>query len=83
MLLTPYPSRLHRIHWITIDQSQSPCIYDFNCAEQLLDNTLLYHSTVTLFAKLRGLSTSVPRAHAVWYASNCSGTTCSSGESSP
>jgi len=24
------------------------------------------HSTVTLFARLRGLSTSVPRAHAVW-----------------
>lgn len=24
------------------------------------------HSTVTLFARLRGLSTSVPRAQAVW-----------------
>lgn len=33
------------------------------------------HSTVTLFARLRGLSTSVPRAQAVWYASSCSGTT--------
>ena len=41
------------------------------------------HSTVTLFAKFRGLSTSVPRAQAVWYASNCSGTTCSMGLSAP
>ena len=28
-------------------------------------------STVTLIAKLRGLSTAVPPAKAVWYASNC------------
>ena len=41
------------------------------------------HSTVTLLARLRGLSTSVPRAQAVWYASNCSGTTCKSGLSAP
>ncbi|PYE77915.1 hypothetical protein DFQ15_11159 [Xylophilus ampelinus] len=41
------------------------------------------HSTVTLLARLRGLSTSVPRAQAVWYASSCSGTTCSSGLSAP
>jgi hypothetical protein len=41
------------------------------------------HSTVTLFARFRGLSTSVPRAQAVWYASSCSGTTCSSGLSVP
>lgn len=41
------------------------------------------HSTVTLLARLRGLSTSVPLAQAVWYASNCSGTTCSSGDSGP
>ncbi len=41
------------------------------------------HSTVTLFARLRGLSTSVPRAQAVWYASSCSGTTCSIGLSAP
>ena len=41
------------------------------------------HSTVTLFAKFLGLSTSVPRAQAVWYASSCSGTTCSSGERAP
>ena len=41
------------------------------------------HSTVTLFARLRGLSTSVPRAHAVWYASSCSGTTCSNGLKGP
>src|SRR2546427_7126152 len=31
------------------------------------------YSTVTLLARLRGLSTSVPRASAVWYASNCTG----------
>ena len=41
------------------------------------------YSTVTLFARLRGLSTSVPRAHAVWYASSCSGTTCRIGDSTP
>ena len=41
------------------------------------------HSTVTLFAKFRGLSTSVPRATAVWYESNCSGTTCRMGLSAP
>jgi restriction system protein len=41
------------------------------------------HSTVTDFARFRGLSTSVPRAHAVWYASSCSGTTCRIGESVP
>ena len=41
------------------------------------------YSTVTDLAKLRGLSTSVPRAQAVWYASSCSGTTCSSGLSAP
>lgn len=33
------------------------------------------YSVVTDFARLRGLSTSVPRAKAVWYANNCSGTT--------
>src|SRR4051812_38567169 len=41
------------------------------------------HSTVTLLARFLGLSTSVPRAMAVWYASSCSGTTCSSGLSGP
>ena len=41
------------------------------------------YSTVTLFARLRGLSTSVPRATAVWYASSCSGTTCRIGLSAP
>ena len=43
----------------------------------------LDHSTVTLLARLRGLSTSVPRAHAVWYASSCNGTTCSNGLRAP
>ncbi len=38
------------------------------------------YSTVTLLARLRGLSTSRPRCTAVWYASNCSGMTVSSGE---
>ncbi len=41
------------------------------------------YSVVTDFAKLRGLSTSVPRARAVWYANNCSGTTWSTGDRSP
>ena len=44
---------------------------------------ITHYSTVTDFAKLRGLSTSVPRAQAVWYASNCSGTTCRMGLSAP
>lgn len=42
-----------------------------------------HHSTVTLFARFLGLSTSVPLASAVWYASSCSGTTCRMGESAP
>lgn len=41
------------------------------------------HSTVTDFARFLGLSTSVPRAHAAWYASSCSGTTCRIGDSRP
>lgn len=41
------------------------------------------YSTVTLLARLRGLSTSVPRATAVWYASSCSGTACRMGLSAP
>ncbi len=38
-----------------------------------------FHSTVTLFAKFRGLSTSCPRSTAAWQASSCSGTTVSKG----
>ena len=41
------------------------------------------YSTVTLLARLRGLSTSVPRTSAAWYARSCSGTTCRMGESAP
>jgi hypothetical protein len=41
------------------------------------------HSTVTDLARFLGLSTSVPRAQAVWYASSCSGTTCRMGLSVP
>ena len=41
------------------------------------------HSTVTDLARLRGLSTSLPRASAVWYASSCSGTTCRIGDRRP
>ena len=41
------------------------------------------HSTVTLLARFLGLSTSVPRATAVWYASSCSGTTWSKGLNGP
>ena len=37
------------------------------------------HSTVTLLARLRGLSISQPRRRATWYASNWSGTTARSG----
>ena len=33
------------------------------------------YSTVTLLARFLGLSTSVPLAQAVWWASSCSGTT--------
>ncbi len=34
----------------------------------------LAYSTVTLFARFRGWSTSVPFATATWYASSCTGT---------
>src|SRR5262249_54078784 len=37
------------------------------------------HSTVTLLARLRGLSISQPRRRATWEASNLSGTTARSG----
>src|SRR5579884_2095959 len=37
------------------------------------------HSTVTLLARLRGLSTSQSLSSATWYASSCSGTTATSG----
>lgn len=43
----------------------------------------LAYSTVTDFAKFLGLSTSVPRASAVWYASSCSAATCRIGDSRP
>ena len=43
--------------------------------EQLLLTNRCGYSTVTLLAKFRGLSTSVPRTQAVWWASSCSGTT--------
>src|SRR5688500_18141539 len=41
------------------------------------------YSTVTDLARLRGLSTSVPRASAAWYASNCTGIACTIGDSTP
>ena len=48
-------------------------VYNFNCVFTTLitQNTCALprpppHSTVTLLARLRGLSTSVPRAQAVW-----------------
>ena len=41
------------------------------------------YSTVTDFAKFLGLSTSVPRASAEWYASSCNDTTCRIGDSKP
>src|SRR5690606_34135888 len=49
-----------------------------NARTKALKNPLSYfdilsHSTVTLFAKLRGLSTSVPRSLAAWYAKSCIG----------
>lgn len=37
------------------------------------------HSTVTLLARFRGLSTSQPRKRAIWYANSCSGTTATIG----
>jgi hypothetical protein len=40
-------------------------VSDFIGTEQMRNKALPPHSTVTLFAKFRGLSTSVPRAHAV------------------
>ena len=42
----------------------------------------LSHSTVTDFARLRGWSTSWPRAAAISHASTCSGTVVTSGASS-
>ncbi len=41
------------------------------------------HSTVTDFARFLGLSTSVPRSTAVWYARSCSGIVCTTGDNSP
>src|SRR6478735_7477923 len=38
------------------------------------------YSTVTDFARFLGLSTSVPRMTAVWYASSCSGITWTTGD---
>src|SRR5450631_353780 len=40
------------------------------------------YSTVTVLARLRGWSTSLPSMSAIWYASNCSGMTLTMGESS-
>ena len=40
------------------------------------------YSTVTLFARLRGWSTSQPRSLAMWYASSWSGTLTTTGDSS-
>lgn len=40
-------------------------VYDFIEPDQPVDALSPDHSTVTLFARFRGLSTSVPRAHAV------------------
>src|SRR6185503_8535668 len=40
------------------------------------------HSTVTAFARLRGLSTSLPSVTAIWYARSWSGTTVTMGETS-
>ena len=37
------------------------------------EKTVPTYSTVTLFAKLRGWSTSVPLITAMWYANNCTG----------
>jgi hypothetical protein len=37
------------------------------------------YSTVTLFARFRGWSTSVPFNIATWYASSCSGTVYTAG----
>ena len=36
-----------------------------------IDKAALPYSTVTLLARFRGLSTSQPRATAMWYASSC------------
>src|SRR4029077_8130166 len=42
-----------------------------------------FHSTVTDLARLRGLSTSLPRSNAAWCASSCSGTVCRIGDRRP
>jgi hypothetical protein len=55
----------------------------FDGWKQAVTRMRLAHSTVTLFARLRGLSTSVPFTSAAWYASSCSGMTCSTGDSMP
>jgi len=56
---------------------------DFISSFQNLKDEPRRYSTVTLLARLRGLSTSVPRAHAVWYDSSCSGIVCRMGDSLP
>lgn len=52
-------------------------------ALRTITQILRAYSTVTDLARLRGLSTSVPRARAVWYASSCSAATCRIGDSRP
>lgn len=75
--------------------SQSATIWCVRLATDFIPRDRLYfqfadrppafpaYSTVTLLARLRGLSTSVPRTHAVWYDSSCSGIVCTMGESAP
>ena len=41
-------------------------VTDFIVRNQSIGQEHINHSTVTLLARLRGLSTSVPRAQAVW-----------------
>lgn len=50
------------------------------CSSQ---QSIHHYSTVTDFARFRGLSTSVPFAIAAWYASSCRGSTCRIGETQP
>ena len=55
-----------------------------NCL-QVHGRQILQHaySTVTDFARFLGLSTSLPRSSAAWYARSWSGTVCSMGERIP
>ena len=62
-----------------LDGSDDAAVYGDRCPGDPLEDDP--HSTVTDLARLRGWSTSLPRATAMWYASSCKGMTLRIGVS--